>query len=125
MREIKKGSVGSSNKENNISLMKPIIIHSITSALQALKLPLQASNTLSQYQTLKTASVQHLTLEYLKIANGPYSLFVCASYFISCSIHAPFAFVTFVNCKWRWGCRHFLTSRISIFCIEAIELIIK
>ena len=62
--EIKKGSVGFNNKQNNISLMKPLIIHSITSALQALKLPLQASNTLSQYQILKTASVQHLTLEY-------------------------------------------------------------
>ena len=49
--------------------MKPLIIHSIISALQALKLPLQASNALSQYQILKTASVQHLTLEYLKLAN--------------------------------------------------------
>ena len=39
--------------------------------------------------------------------NGPYSLFVCASYFISCSVHVRFASVTFIDCKWRWGCRHF------------------
>ena len=39
--------------------------------------------------------------------NGPYSLFVCASCFISCSVHAQFASVTLINCKWRWGCRHF------------------
>ena len=43
-----------------------------------------------------------------RIINGPYSLFVCASYFISCSIHARFASVTFIDCKWHWGCRHFL-----------------
>ena len=57
--------------------------------------------------------------------NGPYSLFVCASYFISCSVHARFASVTFIDCKWCWGCRYFRTSRISMFCIEAIELIIR
>ena len=57
--------------------------------------------------------------------NGPYSLFVCASYFISCSVHAWLASITFIDCKWRWGYRHFWTSRISIFCIEAIELIIR
>ena len=57
--------------------------------------------------------------------NGPYSLFVCASYFIPCSVHARFPSVTFIDCKWRWGYRHFWTSRISMFCIEAIELIIR
>ena len=57
--------------------------------------------------------------------NGPYSLLVHASYFISCSIHAQFASVLSINYKWRWGCRHFWTSRILMFCIEAIELIIR
>ena len=28
------------------------------------------------------------------VCNGPYSLFVCASYFILCSVHARFASVT-------------------------------
>ena len=49
--------------------MKSLIIHSIISALQTLKLPLQTLNALSQYQILKTTSVQHLTLEYLTLAN--------------------------------------------------------
>ena len=35
--------------------------------------------------------------------NGPYSLFVCASYFISCSVHARFTSVTFIDYKWHWG----------------------
>ena len=39
--------------------------------------------------------------------NGPYSLFVCASYFILCSVHTRFTSVTFIDCKWHWGCRHF------------------
>ena len=43
----------------------------------------------------------------VKLQNGPYSLFICASYFISCSVHAQFASVTFIDCKWCWGCRHF------------------
>ena len=42
-----------------------------------------------------------------KSIKATYSLFVCASYFISCSVHAQFASVTFINCKWCWGCRHF------------------
>ena len=62
---------------------------------------------------------------YRHFINGPYSLFVCASYFISCFVHAQFASDTFIDCKWRWGCRHYLTSCISMFCIEAIELIIR
>ena len=57
--------------------------------------------------------------------NGPYSLLVRASYFISCSVHARFASVLPIDCKWRWGCRYFWTFRISMFCIEAIKLIIR
>ena len=30
-----------------------------------------------------------------------------------------------IDWKWHWGCRYFWTSRISMFCIEAIELIIR
>ena len=41
------------------------------------------------------------------ILNGPYSLLVCASYFISCSVHTRFASVLSIDCKWRWRCRHF------------------
>ena len=43
----------------------------------------------------------------LACSNGPYSLHVCASYFISCSVHAQFASVPSVDYKWCWGCRHF------------------
>ena len=39
--------------------------------------------------------------------NGPYSLLIRASYFISCSVHARFASVLSIDCKWRWGCRYF------------------
>ena len=56
--------------------------------------------------------------------NGPYSLLVQASYFISCSIQDQFSSVLSIDYKWSWGCRHFRTCRISMFCIEAIELII-
>ena len=49
--------------------MKPLIIHSIISALQAMNLPLQALNDLSQYQILRNVSAQDLTLEHLKLAN--------------------------------------------------------
>ena len=73
--------------------------------------------------TLFPLQLLHVYLKYR--INGPYSLFVCASYFDSCSVHARFASVTFINCKWHWGCRHFRTSCISMFCIEAIELIIR
>ena len=71
--------------------------------------------------------IRFVSLFFLLICQckGPYSLFICASYFISCSVHARFASVTFIDCKWRWGCRHFSPSRISMFCIEAIELIIR
>ena len=57
--------------------------------------------------------------------NEPYSLFVHASYFISCSIHTRFASVLPIDCKWHWWHRYFWTCRISMFCIEAIELIIR
>ena len=57
--------------------------------------------------------------------NGPYSLLVRASYFISCSVYTRSTSVIFVVCKWRWGCRYFLTSRISMPCSEAIRLIIR
>ena len=50
----------------------------------------------------------------LPLANGPYSLLVRASYFISCSVYARSTSVIFIVCKWRWGCRYFLTSRISV-----------
>ena len=69
--------------------------------------------------------VFHIKMYFLYPPNGPYSLFVCASYFISCTVLAQFASVTFIDCKWRWGCRHFWISHISMFCIEAIELIIR
>ena len=57
--------------------------------------------------------------------NGPYSLLVRASYFISCSVYARSTSVIFIVCKWRWGCRYFLTSRISMPCSEAVGLIIR
>ena len=57
--------------------------------------------------------------------NGPYSLLVRASYFISCSVYARSTSVIFIVCKWRWGCRYFLTSRVSMPCSEAIGLIIR
>ena len=41
------------------------------------------------------------------VSNGPYSLLVRASYFISCSVHARFSSITFIDCKWHWECRHF------------------
>ena len=41
---------------------------------------------------------------FVSKCNGPYSLFICASYYISCSVHARFASVTFIDCKWRWEC---------------------
>ena len=50
-----------------------------------------------------------------EIQNGPYSLLVRASCFISCSVHAQFASILSIDCKWRWGCRNYWTSRISIF----------
>ena len=59
------------------------------------------------------------------IYNGPYSLLVRASYFISCSVYARSTSVIFIVCKWRWGCRYFLISRISMPCSEAIGLIIR
>ena len=37
----------------------------------------------------------------------PCSLLVSASYFISCSVHARFASVISIDCKWHWGCNHF------------------
>ena len=57
--------------------------------------------------------------------NGPYSLLVHTSYFNSCSIHARFASVPCIDCKWCWGYRHFWTYRISTFCIKTIELITR
>ena len=59
------------------------------------------------------------------LSNGPYSLLVRASYFISYSVYARSTSVIFIVCKWRWGCRYFLTSRISMPCSEAIHLIIR
>ena len=61
----------------------------------------------------------------LLYTNGPYSLLVRASYFISYSVYARSTSVIFIVCKWRWGCRYFLTSRISMPCSEAIRLIIR
>ena len=57
--------------------------------------------------------------------NGPYSLLFCVSYFILCSIHTQFSSVLSIDCKWHWGCRHFWTSCISVFCVGAIELTIR
>ena len=57
--------------------------------------------------------------------NGPYSLLVRASYFISYSVYDRSTSVIFIVCKCRWGCRYFLTSRISMPCSEAIGLIIR
>ena len=62
---------------------------------------------------------------HVYVYNGPYSLLVCGSCFISCSIYAQSTSVIFIVCKWRWGCRYFLTSRISVPCSEAIRLIIR
>ena len=59
------------------------------------------------------------------VTNRPYSLFVRASYFISCSVYTQFTSVIFIVCKWHWGYRYFLTSHISMLCIEAFELIIR
>ena len=39
------------------------------------------------------------------ISNEPFSLLVRVSYFISCSVHARFASLLPIDCKWRWGCR--------------------
>ena len=55
------------------------------------------------------------------IPNGPYSLLVRASYFISYSVYTRSTSVIFIIYKWRWGCRYFLTSRISMPCSEAIR----
>ena len=62
---------------------------------------------------------------FVAMVNGPYSLLVRASYFISCFVYARSTSVIFIVCKWRWGCRYFLTSRISMPCSEAIGLIIR
>ena len=59
------------------------------------------------------------------VTNGPYSLLVRVSYFISYSVYARSTFVIFIVCKWRWGCRYFLTSCTSMPCSEAIRLIIR
>ena len=48
------------------------------------------------------------------LISGPYSLLVCASYFISRSLHAGFSSVLCIW-KWCWGCRHFWISCISMF----------
>ena len=64
------------------------------------------------------------TFKILQI-NGPYSLLIRASYFFSCSIYSLSTSIIFIVCKWRWGCRHFLSSRISMPCSEAIRLIIR
>ena len=70
-----------------------------------------------QYIYVKGTQQQEATQQfYLKwyrmqdenrIQNGPYSLLVRASYFISCSVHARFASILSINCKWRRGYRHF------------------
>ena len=44
-----------------------------------------------------------MNVSYSYDCNGPYSLLVRASYFISYSVHAGFASVTFIDCKYRWG----------------------
>ena len=62
---------------------------------------------------------------YANRINGPYSLLVRASYFISYSVYTRSTSVIFIVCKWRWGCRYFLTSCISMPCSEAIRLIIR
>ena len=77
-----------------------------------------AISTINPFKQLKC------TLES-KLLNGPYSLLVRASYFISCSVYSRSTSVIFIVCKWRWGCRYFLTSRISVSCSEAIGLIIR
>ena len=41
--------------------------------------------------------------QYCSTNNGPYLLLVRASYFISCSLHARFASILSMNCKWCWG----------------------
>ena len=89
------------------------------------KVPGPSQNTLSQspYNEIATVckwlnsfrSTSSCDLICKNLDNGPYSLFVCASYFISCSVHAWFASVTFIDCKWRWGCRHFWTFVFQCF----------
>ena len=37
------------------------------------------------------------------LTNGPYSLLVCTSYFIFCSIHVWFSYILSIDCKWHWG----------------------
>ena len=54
--------------------------------------------------------------------NGPYSLLVRASYFISFSVHARFASAIFTICKWRWWCRNILVVRISVVFWQRINL---
>ena len=46
-------------------------------------------------------------------------------YFICRSIHIWFTFIKFILCKLCWGYRDLLTSRFSMFYIEAIELILR
>ena len=70
---------------------------------------------------------ENITLVHCSVlvCNGPYSLLFHVSYFILCSIYGQFASLLSIDCKWCWGCRHFWTSDISMFCIEAIELITR
>ena len=53
-----------------------------------------------------------MLIKYLQklLYNGPYSLLVRASYFISFSVHARFASAIFTICKWRWWCRNILVG---------------
>ena len=60
---------------------------------------------------------------YAHALNGPYSLLVRTSYFISCSVYARSTSVIFIVCKWHWGVG--ITSRISMPCSKAIGLIIR
>ena len=74
----------------------------------------------------KFFSAKHLCYMAFSLENGPYSLLIRTSYFISCSVHVRFASVLPIDCKWHWGVDIFeLLVRISIFCIEAIELIVR
>ena len=69
--------------------------------------------------------MQLISQQLLVHYNGPYSLLIRASDFISCSVYARSTSVIFIVCKWRWGCGYFLTSCISMPCSEVIRLIIR
>ena len=80
------------------------------------------SRTESVLKTRHTSAtgqhVRGLTKILKMVGNGPYSLLVRASYFISCSVYARSTSVIFIVCKWRWGCRYFLTSHISMLVVK-------